>query len=44
VLAGGIPLFDRHNDAQILTLFLGSFAAGMMTLSLIKEVRSRKED
>ena len=44
VLIGAIPLFDRHNDAQILTLFFGAFAAGVSCSNLIISVRRKKEE
>ena len=42
VLIGAIPLFDRHNDAQILALFFGAFAAGAASTNLIIKVRDKK--
>ncbi len=43
VMMSAMPLFDRHNDAQILTLFFGAFAAGVACSNLIISVRSKKE-
>lgn len=40
VLISAIPLFDRHNDALILILFFGSFAAGAMFVRLIEDFKS----
>ena len=42
VLIGATPLFDRHNDAQILALFFGAFAAGAASTNLIIKVRDKK--
>ncbi len=44
VLLGAMPLFDRHNDAQILTIFFGAFAAGVACSNLIISVRRKKEE
>ena len=44
VLMSAMPLFDRHNDAQILMLFFGAFAAGAACSNLILKVRSKKEE
>ena len=44
VLLSAIPLFDRHNDAQILILFFGAFAAGAALTNLIRDVRSDKKE
>ena len=43
VLMSAMPLFDRQNDVQILTLFFGAFAAGVACNNLIISVRSKKE-
>ena len=43
VLIGAIPLFDRHNDAQILMLFFGAFGAGIAFNRLIIKVRNNKQ-
>ncbi len=42
VLLGAAPLFDRHNDAQILAIFFGAFAAGISFYRLIEKVREKK--
>jgi len=44
VLIGAIPLFDRHNDAQILALFLGAFVAGISFSNLIRKMRDKKQE
>ena len=44
VLIGAIPLFDKHNDAQILAIFFGAFAAGASCCNLIIKVRDKKEE
>ena len=41
VLIGAIPLFDRHNDAQILMLFFGAFAGGISFRNLIVKLREK---
>jgi hypothetical protein len=44
VLIGAIPLLDRHNDAQILAVFFGAFAAGISFNRLIIKLRDRKRN
>jgi hypothetical protein len=44
VLLGAIPLFDKHNDALILTLFFGSVAVGASLTSLIRDARDKKKE
>lgn len=42
-LMSAAPLFDRHNDAQILTLFFGALAAGVALSNLVRKLRDRKQ-
>jgi hypothetical protein len=42
VLLGAVPLFDRHNDAQILMIFTGSFAAGIALRDIIYKIREQR--
>jgi len=42
VLLGAVPLFDRHNDALILTIFFGAFAAGISFARLLAKLRAGK--
>jgi len=44
VLMGAVPLFDRHNDAQILMLFFGSVAVGAAMANLIRDARNKKKE
>lgn len=42
-LMSAAPLFDRQNDAQILTLFFGALAAGVALSNLVRKLRDRKQ-
>jgi hypothetical protein len=44
IFMSAAPLFDRHNDAQILTLIFGSAAAGVALGNLIRKSRERKKE
>lgn len=44
VLLGAVPLFDRHNDAQILAIFFGAFATGISFNRLIGKIREKKRN
>jgi len=38
-----IPLFNRENDALILTLFFSAMGAGVALVNLINDVRKKDE-
>jgi hypothetical protein len=44
VLLGAVPLFDRHNDAQILMIFAGAFAAGIALRDLVYKIRNQETE
>ena len=44
VLLGAVPLFDRHNDAQILMIFAGAFAAGIALRDLVYKIKEQKTE
>jgi hypothetical protein len=43
VLLSAVPMFDRNNDAQVLVLFFGAFAAGMSFARLLAKLRTGNE-
>lgn len=43
VLVSAGPLFNRHNDAQILMLFFGAFGAGVTVSNLIHKRRKNND-
>lgn len=44
VLLSAAPLFEKHNDAQILVLFFGAFAAGATVSNMIGKLKKPKDN
>ena len=44
VIFGAMPLFEKHNIAQVLILFFGAFGAGASLTNLVRNLREKDKE